>query len=126
LITLIEGSSIDSAVVAKVKALVEEGESVLVLLDSCHTKNHVTQELEAYHSLVTPDSYIVATDGSMQELAAVPRGTPAWTGDNPAAAAREFAERHPEFCLEQPAWPFNESQLTRNITHWPDAWLRRR
>ena len=31
-----------------------------------------------------------------------------------------------KFVLEQPAWPFNESELTDNVTHWPDAWLRRR
>ncbi|HEY8226821.1 MAG TPA: hypothetical protein VIG25_16185, partial [Pyrinomonadaceae bacterium] len=43
----------------------------------------------------------------------------------PAAAAAEFAARHPEFVLEQPAWPFNESELTENVTHWPSAWLRR-
>lgn len=122
-ITLIEGSSTAPEVVARAKSLVRPGETVLVLLDSNHTKAHVTAELEAYHDLVTPGSYIVATDGSMRDLHDVPRGNPEWTWDHPAA---EFAERHSEFVLEQPAWPFNESALTENITHWPGAWLRRR
>ncbi len=31
----------------------------------------------------------------------------------------------PDFIQEQPAWSFNESNLTDNITHWPGAWLRK-
>ena len=113
------------ATVAKAQALVRPGETVLVLLDSNHTRQHVADELEAYHGLVTPGSYIVATDGIMKDLHDVPRGQPEWTWDHPTAAAAEFAARHPEFAVEQPAWAFNESGLTRNLTHWPGAWLRR-
>lgn len=125
LITLIEGSSVDPAVVARVGKLIEPGESVMVLLDSNHTRAHVCAELDAYHRLVTHGSYIVATDGIMRDLHDVPRGLPEWAQDHPAAAAAEFAREHPEFVLEQPPWPFNESALARNVTHWPDAWLRR-
>ncbi len=126
LTTLVEGSSTASDVVNYVKSLVEPGEVVMVILDSCHAKDHVLKELEAYRDLVTPGSYLVATDGIMRDLHDVPRGKPEWAWDNPAAAAREFAEKHPEFVIEQPEWPFNESALTENVTHWPDAWLRRR
>ena len=124
-ITLIEGSSIDQAIVAQVKSLVKPDEKVLILLDSNHTRQHVLAELEAYHPLVTPGSYIVATDGFMNALTDVPRGKPEWDQDNPAAAAQDFVRAHPEFVLGQPAWVFNESELTENITHWPGAWLRR-
>jgi cephalosporin hydroxylase len=125
-ITLIEGSSTDPLIVQQVKSLVKPGEKVLVMLDSNHTRLHVRAELEAYHSLVTPDSYIVATDGSMKDLFDVPRGKPEWRWDHPTAAAVEFVQAHPEFVIEQPAWPFNESELSENITHWPGAWLRRK
>ncbi len=124
-ITLIEGSSTAPDIVAQVKALVQPGEKVLVILDSNHTYAHVLAELEAYADLVTPGSYIVATDGIMQDLADVPRGTPGWVTDNPTCAARDFAAQHPEFKIEQPRWPFNESELDQNITHWPGAWLQR-
>jgi cephalosporin hydroxylase len=124
-ITLIEGSSTDPQIVAEVKRHVKEGETVLVILDSNHTRQHVLDELATYHELVTPGSYIVATDGSMRDLYDVPRGSPDWEWNHPAAAAEEFVAQHPEFVMEQPAWPFNESELTENITHWPDAWLRR-
>lgn len=126
MITLVEGSSTDPSIVAKAKSLIKPGETVLVILDSNHTKAHVAGELEAYCGLVTPGSYIVATDGVMRDLADAPRGGADWATNNPTEAAAEFAARHPEFILEQPAWPFNESTLSENVTHWPGAWLRRR
>ena len=52
------------------------------------------RELEAYGPLVTPGSYIVATDGIMDDLAGAPRSSPDWTWNNPSAAAREFVERN--------------------------------
>jgi len=124
-ITLIEGDSVAPRQVSQVQACISPGDAVLVLLDSCHTKAHVAAELEAYHCFVTPGSYIVATDGIMEDLADVPRGDASWSRDNPSAAAREFAAQHDDFILEQPPWPFNESELTENITHWPSAYLRR-
>ena len=126
LITLVEGSSTSSEVVQNVHSLVKPGEVVLVILDSNHSKQHVADELEAYCDLVTTDSYIVATDGLMKDLHDSPKGRAEWEWDNPAAAAAEFVVSHPEFVLEQPAWPFNESDLTENVTHWPGAWLRRK
>ncbi len=124
-ITLVEGDSVSPEIVDQVRSLIAPEEKVLVILDSCHTKDHVAKELEAYHSLVSAGSYIVATDGVMKDVYDVPRGTPEWKDDHPAAAAMEFTERHAEFVLEQPKWPFNESELSKNVTHWPNAWLRK-
>ncbi len=124
-ITLIEGSSVAPDVVSKVKSAVMPGETVLVVLDSNHSYAHVMAELDAYAPLVTPGSYIVATDGLMRDLTDVPRGQPGWDKDNPAEASKDFAARHPEFMIEQPSWVFNESTLSNNITHWPLAWLKR-
>jgi cephalosporin hydroxylase len=125
LLTLIEGSSTDGAIVEHIQSLIKPGERVLVILDSNHTKSHVAEELEAYHDIVSVGSYIVATDGSMQDLHDVPRGSSHWKLDNPVEAVKEFTAKHSNFVVEQPAWPFNESTLTDNITHWPSAWLRR-
>ena len=60
----------------------------------------------------------------MQELHDVPQGEMKWADDNPTIAALEFAQKHPEFVIEQPHWLFNESELTKNVTHWPQAWLK--
>ena len=126
MLKLVEGSSTDPAIVAKVAAEIRPGEKVMVILDSNHTRAHVAAELEAYYGLVTPGSYIVATDGIMRDVCDVPRGTPSWITDNPAQAAEDFAAKHPEFSLGDPPWRFNESELDKNITAWPSAWLKRK
>jgi cephalosporin hydroxylase len=125
-ITLIEGSSIDPRDDREGPRAAAPADRVLVLLDSNHTRAHVTAELEAYAPLVSVGSYIVATDGIMEDLADVPRGEPGWLDDNPKVAAAEFARRHPEFELADPPQPFTETTIRSRITHWPSGWLRRR
>jgi cephalosporin hydroxylase len=126
LITLLEGSSTSPEIVRAVKEAAEPAGKVMVVLDSDHTREHVLSELEAFAPFVTDGSYIVATDGIMQDLTDAPGGAPQWRTDNPTAAARDFAQRHGEFVIEQPEWLFNESKgLSENITYWPGAYLRR-
>ena len=125
-ITLVEGSSIERKTIDRVKAFVKPKETVLVILDSNHTKQHVLEELSAYSDLVTKGSYIVVTDGIMKDLHNVPRGETDWAWNNPNSAGEEFVKEHSDFILEQPPWPFNESNLEKNITHWPNAWLKRK
>lgn len=125
LITLIEGDSAAAETVKKVESLIQPGEKVIVILDSCHLKHHVLAELDAYHKLVTPDSYIVATDSIMKDLYDVPRGDAEWVWDNPMAAVREFIKTHSDFLWQKPAWLFNESELSKDITYWPGAWLKK-
>ena len=66
MIDMIEGDSVAPEIVSQVDTLVGDAETVLIMLDSNHTRQHVLAELEAYHHLVTPGSYIVATDGVMK------------------------------------------------------------
>ena len=124
-IELIEGSSIEPATVQQVQTLVRPGERVLVLLDSCHTKAHVLAELEAYAPLVSVGSYIVATDGIMQDLVGAPRSQPDWRWNNPQQAAREFVAGHSDFVLEEPKFPFNEGLIRERVTYWPSAYIKR-
>jgi cephalosporin hydroxylase len=124
-ITLLEGSSTSSDIVSAVDENINQAETVLVILDSNHSKQHVLDELEAYNNFVTKGSYIVATDGIMRDLHDVPRGERDWEWDNPSTAAMDFLETHDDFVLEIPEWSFNESNLNENITHWPNAWLKR-
>lgn len=127
LITLVEGSSVEPAVVERVRALINPADTVLVILDSNHTRQHVRDELEAYASLVTPGSYIVATDGLMRDVASGPRGDPSWITDNPQQAAEDFLAAHPEFELEDPP-PRVFDEAVKGVpraTHWPGAFLRR-
>jgi cephalosporin hydroxylase len=125
MITLIEGSSTSDEVMAQVAREVSPGQTVLVILDSNHSYAHVREELRRYSPLVSVGSYIVATDGVMREVASTPRGQPSWVTDNPSQAALDFVAGDARFVIEQPPWPFNESALTDNITHWPQAWIKR-
>jgi cephalosporin hydroxylase len=124
-VDLVEGNSTDPAIVQQVRSMIKEHETAVIFLDSNHTKEHVLAELEAYHGLVPPGSYIVATDGIMKDLYDVPRGNSEWVCDHPASAALEFVQSHPEFVIEQPRWLFNESPLKENVTYWPGGWLKR-
>lgn len=124
-IHLIEGSSTDDKIVHAVREQIRPAESVLVLLDSNHSYDHVRRELDLYSPLVSKDCYLVATDGIMQDLSDTPRGRLDWQKDNPARAARDFAADNPDFVLETPQRLFCENTLNFDVTYWPTAWLRR-
>lgn len=124
-ITLIEGSSTAPEIVAQVRDRIAPGETVLVILDSNHLKDHVTAELEAYAPLVTRGSYVVACDGIMGLVAGGPRTEESWSWNNPERAAHEFAAQNPDFVIEEPAFPFNEGAVTERVTYWPSAYIKR-
>jgi cephalosporin hydroxylase len=124
-IQMVEGSSIDESIVHQVRSMVKEGETVLILLDSNHTKAHVLSELKAYAPLVTIGSYIVATDGIMELVCGLDRTSPEWITDNPKAAAIEFVRGNADYIIESPAFPFNESVITEPITYWPSSYIKR-
>ena len=125
LITLIEGNSVDPALVEQVKGHVKPGETVLVLLDSCHTKAHVLAELNAYSPLVSKGSYIVAMDGIMEQLVGAPRSQPDWSWNNPQRAALDFVANNPDFVIEGPEFLFNEGGVTQRVTYWPCGFIKR-
>lgn len=124
-ITLVEGSSVAPQVVEQVKEMVKPGESVLVLLDSNHTKQHVLDELRSYASLVSVGSYLVATDGIMGLVVGGPRTEPEWAWDNPKAAALEFVAENQDFVIQEPGFVFNEGAVTERVTYWPGAFVKR-
>lgn len=118
-IILIERSSTAPETLQEVRKLIQADDHVLVVLDSNHCKAHVLRELELYGPLVSPGSYIVATDGNMEDLHDVPGGKQEWLSDNPKAAVHDFLTSHPEFEIDP--------EPTRlGITYWPDAYLKRK
>lgn len=124
-ITLIEGSSTSDDVLRETREHITTEDTVMVILDSCHSAEHVIKELNTYAQFVTLGSYIVATDGSMMNLHDVPRADPNWITDNPVTAINEFLASNSDFRLVEPPILFNESTLDFKITHWPQAWLQR-
>jgi cephalosporin hydroxylase len=61
-IALVQGSSIAEETVAQVRAQIPVGASVMVILDSDHSKRHVLAELRAYAPLVTAGQYLIVAD----------------------------------------------------------------
>jgi cephalosporin hydroxylase len=124
-ITLIEGDSTDPGIVARVKSGIEPSDTVLVLLDSSHAKEHVLAELNAYAPLVSRGSYMVAMDGIMEQVAGAPRTRPEWAWNNPRAAALEFVEKNPNFVIGEPPFPFNEGNVIERVTYWPGGFIKK-
>jgi cephalosporin hydroxylase len=125
-ISLIEGSSTDKAVVEAARRRVTDGASVMVILDSNHSKTHVAAELDAYADIVSPGSYLVVTDGVMKQVTGAPRTAPDWTWNNPLSAIDDFLRRRDDFLSEEPPFSFNEGLVTDRVTYWPRAFLRRK
>jgi cephalosporin hydroxylase len=118
-ITLIEGSSLDPAIVAKVHALCQGAKKVMVLLDSNHTHDHVLQELRLYSSLVTKGSYLVVLDTMIEDMPAESFPDRPWgPGNNPKSAVREFLASNPRFVIEEEI----ENKLLLTVA--PSGYLR--
>lgn len=119
-IELIEGSSVATDVVAQVNQLASGKETVLVILDSMHTHEHVLEELEAYAPLVSKESYLIVLDTFIEDL---PKGyfdnRPWDVGDNPKTAVHEFLSKNADFQIDQ------SMQSKLMITVAPDGFLKR-
>jgi cephalosporin hydroxylase len=116
LITLVEGDSVGEESLAQVRSMIEPGQSVLVILDSCHSRDHVMRELEAYSPLVTVGSYIVATDGVMDRLVGAFGDEPDWDWNNPRQAAQDFSASNEAFVIDRPKPEFDESVSSKYRT----------
>ncbi len=125
LIDLIEGSSTSPESINSVTRLRKSADKVMVILDSAHTREHVSKELELYAPLVSPGSYLVVADGIMRDLADVPGGQPSWVNDNPAMAVKDFLALHPEFVLRPTGGTGARGNLSAGTTYFIDGWLER-
>lgn len=125
LITLVEGDSASSETVSRVNAQIGADESVMLILDSNHSKAHVLAELSAYSALVRPGGYIIVADGVMATLGSVPGAHPDWAWNNPKAAVDAFLAQDPDFERAAPPCPFNEGGVPTGGSYWSDGYLRR-
>lgn len=91
LIEMIQGSSIDPDVVARVQRRARDFPRVMVFLDSNHTHDHVLAELHAYAPLVSVGSYCVVWDSGLEDM---PEGfvvnRPWGKGNNPKTALLQY------------------------------------
>jgi cephalosporin hydroxylase len=119
-ISMIEGSSVAPEVIAKVKAKAAGKSSVLVLLDSNHTYDHVLAELDAYALLTSRGSYCVVFDTVIEDMPDDVFSDRPWgKGNNAKIAVWDFLKSHPEFEIDK------SIQHKLLITVAPDGYLRR-
>lgn len=111
-ITYLFSSSVAPNTVAEVRRRAA-GRITLVILDSDHSAEHVLAELEAYHSVVSPGSYLIVEDG-------IVNGHPVESnfGPGPLEATQRFLSNHPEFAHDSDKDRFR-------VTFNPSGFLRR-
>jgi cephalosporin hydroxylase len=90
-IRLIEGSSVDPAVVSEVHRRAATAKRTLVVLDSNHTHEHVLAELRAYAPLVRRGGHLVVMDTTIEDAPENLWPDRPWSkGNNPKTAVQEF------------------------------------
>jgi cephalosporin hydroxylase len=101
-ITMLQGSSIDPSVVARVETIAAHYERVMVVLDSLHTHAHVLAELEHYAPLVSPGCYLVVLDTCIEHMPADAFPDRPWSqGDNPMTAVHAFLAQSDRFEIDR-------------------------
>lgn len=101
-ITMIQGSSIDPAIVGQVKAEVAGAKTVLVCLDSNHTHEHVFAELQLYAPMVSVGSYCVVFDTVIENMPKEMFPDRPWgPGDNAMTAVDAYLEEQPGFQIDE-------------------------
>lgn len=114
-IHMIEGSSIDQAIVDKVHDEARGLAPVVVCLDSNHTHDHVLAELRAYAPLTTVGSYMVVFDTLIEDLAADSIGDRPWApGNSPMSAVMEYLKEDDRFEIDQTIHTKLQISVARN------------
>jgi cephalosporin hydroxylase len=119
-IAMIQGSSVDSEVLIKVKQFAKDKKNILVSLDSNHSHSHVLKEMNLYSAFVSQGSYLVVFDTVVEDL---PIGTildrPWDKGNNAKTAVHEFLRTDKTFEIDQ---RFNNKLL---VSVAPDGYLKK-
>lgn len=119
-IQMLQGSSIDKNIIAKVQAIAEKYSRVMVCLDSNHTHEHVLAELEAYAPLTSIGSYCCVFDTVVEDMPKSMFPDRPWgPGNNPKTAVWEYLKNHSEFEID------HSIQNKLLITVAPDGYLKR-
>jgi cephalosporin hydroxylase len=101
-IKMIQGSSISNEILEQVKEIAKDKKTIMVLLDSNHTHEHVLAELEMYAPFVTKGSYLVVFDTIVEKLPNYYLPNRPWgIGDNPMTAVDAFLKANKDFEIDE-------------------------
>lgn len=113
-ITYVRGSSVDPEVIARVRASIDPDESVMVILDSEHQRDHVLAEIRGWSPAVTPGQYLIVEDTMINGHPVEPD----W-GPGPKEAVDEFLAETDDFEVD--------TYMEKFLFTWhPGGYLRRR
>ena len=116
---LIQGSSIDERIAARVAAHAAGKSPVLVILDSNHTHEHVAAELDLYAKLVTRGSYLIVLDTIIEDMDEGSFPDRPWgRGNNPKTAVHAFLAKNDRFVVDKEV----EDRLLFTVA--PDGFLK--
>lgn len=104
------GSSTSPAIVEQVSAAADDAQTVLVILDSEHSCEHVLSEMRAYASLVTAGSYLIIEDTNINGHPIL-RGY----GPGPMEAVDEFLRGGAPFSIDSSREKFGLSFSPRGF-----------
>ena len=99
-ITYLVGSSTSEDVLADVARRAEGLATVLVTLDSSHTKPHVAREIDIYRRFVTTGSYLIVEDTKLNGHPVFTRYEPD-LGEGPMEAVMEFLAKDRTFRVDR-------------------------
>ena len=100
-ITLIEGSSTDPSVFAKVANEIIADANVMLILDSNHTHAHVLDELNLWSPILKKGNYIIVSDTIVEKIPAQTHRPRPWgPGNNPMTGMQEFLENNSRFTFD--------------------------
>jgi cephalosporin hydroxylase len=91
----IKGDSVSPEVISEIARRVGGG-TVLVTLDSLHTKEHVLKEMNLYSKFVTTGSYLIVQDTNINGHPVYPE-----FGPGPMEAVEEFLKNNPDFEVDR-------------------------
>lgn len=124
MISLIQGSSIDKATVEAVKTSIAQDDTVLIILDSNHTEDHVFAELMMYSDFVSRKSAMIVMDTGIEFASpeSFKTSRPWSIGNNPYTATKKFleTEKGKGFLVER------DIEIRHLITSAPEGLLRRK
>jgi cephalosporin hydroxylase len=120
-IEFITSNSVDPALIERLKEQTKN-KKVLITLDSCHSYEHVLNELILYSQLVSPGSYLIVQDTFLDdkdEWIEKYAKCPGWKiKKGPMEAAKEFLEKNRDFKVDK-------SRERFLFTFYPSGYLKK-
>ncbi|MCA9381173.1 class I SAM-dependent methyltransferase [Candidatus Dojkabacteria bacterium] len=112
-ITYYKGSSVAEETIEMVANEAKKSKTVLVILDSDHSKDHVLKELELYNQFVSDNSYLIVEDSNVNGHPTYPE-----FGPGPMESIDAFLESNKNFKVD-------ESREKFFITFNPRGYLKK-